>query len=110
MRQGVANINAQIHRLAPVLNTAPAPMTVAVVPADDSVPIDVMTRDTGDGVYIFAVAMRLGETEARFSLAGEQIDATHLEVIDEDRTVPLQGDTFVDHFDPYEVHIYRLSR
>ncbi|MBT3341618.1 MAG: hypothetical protein HN712_09245 [Gemmatimonadetes bacterium] len=111
MRQGVAATNARIHSLAPVLNAGPGMVEVTVTTDDAQIPVDVMTRQVDGDLYVFAVGMRQGGVSATFSLAGAGVDAlSKIEVVDESRTLPLAEAVFVDHFEPYDVHIYRLSR
>ena len=49
-------------------------------------------------------------TNATFTLK-ETIDVDNLkiDVVNEDRTVVLDGHTFTDTYKPYEVHIYKIT-
>ncbi len=108
MRQGVASINEQIHRLAPILNADAGSARISVVSEDPEIPVDVMVRQTAAGdIYLFAVSMRQGATSATFSISNASGGV--VEVIDEDRALKLEKDSFTDHFEPYDVHIYRLT-
>jgi len=114
MRQGVGLLNAQIHRLAPVLNASNGSVQVSVATDPSEIPVDVMVREVDGELYIFAVSMRQGTTSATFSLSGDgegtDEEGLFIEVIDEDRSLQLAQGSFSDYFTPYEVHIYRLSR
>ena len=65
-----------------------------------------MTRSDGKTSYVFAAAMRDGSTTADFSLAGA---SGSVEVIGEDRTIPLESGHWQDKFDGYDVHLYRIK-
>jgi len=108
MRQGVSAINEQIHRLAPILNAGSGNVEVSVVSSDPQVPVDVMVREVDGELYVFAVGMRLASTSATFSIDGAKL--SRVTVVDEDRTLQSEAGAFTDHFDPYDVHIYHLSR
>ncbi|MBT5587391.1 MAG: hypothetical protein HOB49_10460 [Gemmatimonadetes bacterium] len=109
MRQGVGRINAQIHRLAPVLNAGTGSVQVSVATDPSEIPVDVMVREANGELYVFAVSMRQEAASATFSLVGGD-ERDLVEVVDEDRSLQLTQGSFTDHFTPYEVHIYRLSR
>lgn len=117
MRVGVGAINAQIHRMAPVLNAPSAADQVAVHSSDDAVPVDVLVKSYDGDLWVVATAMRMGATTATFTLAGgvsgsdgTRVGGTNVvEVVDEDRRLPLVDGTFEDDFAAdYAVHIYRI--
>jgi hypothetical protein len=57
--------------------------------------------------YLFAVAMRNGDTTATFALkglAGEK----KVEVLREDRSLTARGGAFSDAFQAWAVHCYRI--
>ena len=56
---------------------------------------------------IFAVAMRPTQTEAHFTL--KSLDTTEIEVLNENRKIPVEKSQFTDNFKPYEVHLYKLK-
>jgi hypothetical protein len=47
-------------------------------------------------------------TNVRFSLPPE-INATHVVVLDENRTLTVVNNSFLDHFKPFEVHVYAIK-
>ena len=63
MLVAVTPVNEQITELAPVLNSA---HTVAVTATSSvaELPIDALAKRHGGDLYVFAVPMRLGETQA----------------------------------------------
>jgi hypothetical protein len=107
MLAGVTILNRQIQQLAPVLNQPVLADAVHVTTDNADVPVAVAARRHGDALYVFAVGMRDGRTTATFSLK-EVPQAASVEVIDEHRTVALEGGAFRDSFAPWEVHLYRL--
>jgi hypothetical protein len=104
----VGQINAQIKQLAPALN-APAepPSAITVDSSNKDVPIAFTARRKGGSFYIFAVAMRQGETRATFTLPNVKQDAA-MEVLDESRSLTASGGRFDDVFTGYSVHLYRI--
>lgn len=104
MIENVASINRTIASLAPVLNS-PNDTTFASATGDNTeVPIDIMTKYYDGAYYIFAVAMREGNTTGYFNIAS----GSTIEVIGEDRTFIATDGTFYDDFTDYEVHIYKI--
>jgi hypothetical protein len=108
MLAAVAKTNAQIHQLAPVLNRPTVRDAVRAGSQNADVPIATMAKQHDGALYVFAVAMRPGQTRARFRLAdaGERRRA---EVLDESRTLPVRDGVFSDDFEPWDVHIYRVA-
>lgn len=108
MRIGVGQINAQIQRLAPVLNAATVAGRVTVTSAHEAIPVDTLVKAHDGEVWIVATAMRMGATTATFSLSGGG-DGT-VEVVDEGRQLAMKDGAFQDDFAAdYAVHIYRIS-
>lgn len=101
----VTAINARVSALAPVIN-APAPAQLPKVTADPEAPIAVTTRRVMGETYVFAVGMRGKPTDAKISIPGAR--SGKAEVLDESRAVTVQDGELKDHFEPYEVHLYRL--
>jgi hypothetical protein len=67
-----------------------------------------MLKRHGGATYLFAVAMRGTPTMATFTLRDFPATAT-AEVIDEGREVAVADGVFSDAFDPYAVHLYRIT-
>jgi hypothetical protein len=65
-----------------------------------------MIKEQEGWVYMFAIAMRDAPTVAQFTLGRASADG-RVEVIGEDRVLPIESDSFSDSFDGYEVHLYR---
>jgi len=107
MLSAVTAINRQIIRLAPVLNTPTIKDAVHLSSDNEDVPVAVMMKKHKNDTYLFAVTMRNGRTTATFTmpdLAGERT----VEILDENRTIPLKDGIFKDRFGAWDVHIYRI--
>jgi hypothetical protein len=100
-------VNRQVHELAPVLNSPTVKDGARVTSSDEKAPIAVMTKRHGGATYVFAVAMANAAARGTFELAGVT-DGGTVEVIGEDRKLPLKAGRFADDFDGYAVHLYRI--
>lgn len=108
MSAAVAAVNARITELAPVLNTQSVTNAVTVAASNAAVPIDTMVKRAGPATYLFAVAMRAGETDATFEVTCLPAGAVATELGDS-RAIPVSAGTFSDHFTDYQVHLYRIE-
>ena len=107
MLEAVTRINRQIHELAPVLNSPTIEEGARVRSAVEEVPIDLMVKHHGGAIYVFAVAMRMGDTHGDFEISGMTGHAT-AEVIGEKRSIKVVDGYFEDRFETYDVHLYRI--
>jgi hypothetical protein len=107
MARVVAALNRQIHELAPVLNSPDVAGGASVASSDERVPIDLMVKRHAGRTYLFAVAMRDGETTATFRLT-DRGDA-RVEVLGEGRTIEAVGGRWADRFAGYQAHLYRVA-
>lgn len=104
MLAAVKEINTQITSLAPVLNSLTTPDFAHVKSSNPRVPVDIMTKKYDADHYLFAVGMRNLPTKASFAIsAGKQV-----EVVGENRKLEIFDGRFEDHFNGYEVHIYKI--
>jgi hypothetical protein len=103
----VTALNRQILRLAPVLNS-PTVEGPAVSSDNPEVPVALLAKQYQGATYLFAVAMREGETTATFTVP-EVAGPRTVEVLDEERTLTLENGQFQDRFAPYQVHLYRIG-
>ena len=109
MSAAVAGINRQILVLAPVLNSPTVADGVEVSSSAPEFPVDALAKQYRGDTYIFAVGMRLGETQATFQIAGLEGE-TRAEVIDEGREIIVSDGRFTDDFAAYDAHLYRIPR
>jgi hypothetical protein len=108
MLPAVTEINQQIIRLAPVLNSPTVSDAVSILSENENVPVAVMTKRYESATYLFAVCMRDGRTNITFtiySLKGQK----DVEVIDENRIILSNNGVFQDKFEPWDVHLYRIN-
>ena len=108
MLAAVTQINRQITQLAPVLNRPTVHDAVTVQSKNPAVPVAAIVKQFGGSTYLFAVGMRDGAAEATFTLAGMKGGSTS-EVLGENRTIAVTNGSFSDHFEPWSVHLYKLS-
>ena len=109
MTAAITTINKQIQELAPVLNSPTLTGLVRARSSSPDVPVEALVKRRGDDVYVFAGGLRSGETTATFQLA-ESVPAARVEVLGENRMLSLEGNQFQDKFEPWGVHLYRLTR
>lgn len=107
MLAAVSRLNHQIHRLAPVLNSPSLPHLARVTTEPADVPVAFAVKQHGDATYLFAVAMRDRPVQARFTLP-TAAPARPVEVLGEDRSIPVVDGTFTDTFHGWDVRLYRL--
>lgn len=105
MISAVKKINAQVTSLAEVLNAPDTAGIATVTSSNSSVPVDIMTKHLNNTNYIFAVAMRPGQTEATFEIN----EGKEVEVVGEDRKIQVTDGKFDDDFSDYGVHLYKYS-
>ncbi|MFW6164471.1 MAG: hypothetical protein ACODAJ_17005, partial [Planctomycetota bacterium] len=107
MQQALAPVNAEVHRLAPVLNS-PTVEDAAAVKTSRGSRVDVLVKRHGGATYVFAVNMYRKPERATLALRGLG-DAT-AQVLFEGRTLPLQAGRLTDAFAPYAVHRYKVDQ
>jgi hypothetical protein len=107
MLRAVASINQQIQELAPVLHE-PSITNVVTAQAASDVPVASMVKQHNGATYVFAVAMRNQPTRCAFKLVDRRKSAK-VEVLGESRTVEMKNFQFSDEFQPYGVHLYRVT-
>jgi hypothetical protein len=76
--------------------------------SNKDVPVAAMVKKHGGATYVFAVAMKPGETEAAFTLEGLPA-AAQVEVIGEKRKIEPADGKFKDRFGGWDVHLYRIK-
>ncbi len=107
MLSAVTAINRQISQLAPVLNRPTLQNVASVTSENHAVPIAIMLKQHEDAAYLFAVGMRGGATRSTFKIKGVKGERA-VEVLGENRTVPMKEGLFQDGFQAWDAHIYRF--
>jgi hypothetical protein len=103
IRSEISALNAQITRLAPVLN---APRVDGLTTVSGAV--DTLTKWSNGSLYVFAGNQTAASTTARFSMPCVG-DAT-VTVLDENRTIPMSNGAFTDSFaNDTSYHLYRID-
>lgn len=105
----VTQINREIRSLATVINSPTIDAISEVSVSDKNVPVASMAKKHDGWTYIFSVGMRDGKTDAAFNIAGLPAKTT-IEVLGENRTIKSQEGAFSDHFEPWDVHLYRYKK
>ena len=105
MMAAVKVINEGITSLAPVLNSPTTTGYAAVTSSNTGIPVDIMTKNLDKSNYLFAVAMRPGDTKATFEVKSGKT----VEVIGENRTIKIKKRKFSDDFSHYAVHLYKIK-
>ena len=105
MLAGVKQINHQITLLAKVLNGKSISNLAEAKSSNPNVPIDMLSKKHEDAYYLFTVAMRNQPTDATFKINSGK----SLEVIGENRSIKISNGQFEDHFNGYEVHLYKIT-
>ncbi len=108
MRLAVADINAQIHRLAPVINSPTVLFGAEATCSNPEARVKTMVKRYKGEVWLFACSMRRVATDVSFLVSGVGENAS-VEAVDEGRTLSAENGSFGDSFEPYGVHIYRIT-
>ena len=108
MLSAVTEINQQIIRLAPVLNSPTVRDAVSISSENEDVPVAVMVKSHKNVTYLFAVSMRNGRTNATFTIHG-LTGEKDVEVLGESRTILSKSGVFKDKFEPWDAHLYRIN-
>ncbi|MCI0744916.1 MAG: hypothetical protein L0Y58_05865 [Verrucomicrobia subdivision 3 bacterium] len=104
MLAAVTAINRRIHALAPVLNSSTADKLI--VTSGNTRVASLLKRHEG-ATYLFTVSMQNTPGHATFTSSALANNAL-VEVLDENRAIPVRENRFSDSFKPYAVHLYRI--
>ena len=107
----ITAVNRRIQELAPVLNSPSIPNGAVVESTAAEVPVEAMVKHRDGAVYVFAVAMRSGTTNASFKLAVPGFTppaSAKVEVLDENRSLDMRDGAFRDEFRDWDAHLYRI--
>ena len=98
-------INEQVTSLAKVLNSQNTSGFAMAKSSNPSIPVDIMTKNYDNENYLFAVAMRPGQTKTVFEVA----KGSEVEVLGENRNMKIIDGKFTDDFSDYDVHLYKIK-
>jgi hypothetical protein len=102
---GVTAINNEVTSLAAVLKSQSITGLVTLTNIVGTNEVDFMVKQRNGATYLFAVGMRDLTTTKGFQF--QNLSSTEMEVIGENRTVPVTNGWFTDTFNGYEAHLYR---
>ena len=105
MLGAVKVINAQVTYLSTALTSPSTSGYATVTSSNSAIPVDIMTKNYNNINYVFAIAMRSGETTATFSVSS----GNKAEVIGEGRTITISNGSFTDTFSSFDVHLYKIT-
>lgn len=107
--RGITELNAELALLEPIIlqKTSAEPYRVIVSEqANPWAPIRTMLKSMNGDLYLFAVNIDNAETDAEFRFERAVVSG---EVLFEQRKVEITDRVVSDHFEPFDVHIYRLQ-
>ena len=92
-----------------VFNSPTVENQVTVVSSNPNVPIAALTKKYRNDTYLFTVDMRNGSAKATFKMKNQQNDDKTITVLDEDRTLTCRHGVFQDAFQPWDVHLCKIT-
>jgi hypothetical protein len=104
---GVTAINNEVHSLAAVLKSPSITGLVTMTDIVGTNEVDLVVKKRNGVTYLFAVGMRRTTTTKRFQF--QNPSSAEMEVIGENRTIPVTDGSFTDTFNGYEAHLYRRT-
>lgn len=109
MLEEITRTNLQIQKLARVLKSPSLEGRVEVRSENPAAVVECLVKEDSESLYVFAVNLRGEKTNATFriSKAGESKEAI---VLDEDRSMQISDSSFIDKFEPWGVHLYRVGK
>ena len=107
MLTAVTALNNQIQSLASVILSSTVAGELTVSSSNTAVPVASMEKKQNGAIYVFAVGMRSGETDATFTLSGITGEKS-VEVLGESRTIASNNGVFTDTFEPWGAHLYKI--
>jgi len=108
-REALKQINNQITRLTPAL-LGDDPKRAVTISSEGDVKLDVMAKQKGSDLYLFAVNYDERAKGTRGTIKMEGLPAgVEVTVVDENRTIKSDAGSFADAFEPLAVHIYRIG-
>ncbi len=108
LRAALGSINRRIQRLAAVIKGPDTEDLSDVTTTAKKDHVSATTRRTDCYLYIFSSSTRGIQTIASFSLR-QAVHDQPINVLDEDRRIPLISGRFSDNFGPYDTHLYKIA-
>ena len=109
MRDGVDAINQEVQGYAPVINSRVVDSNLSVgVTTNGDAEVKALMKWHLGYFYLFSICLRDEPVQATFSITGLDDPGATAEVLNEGRTIALNGGLFTDAFNGYGIHIYRI--
>jgi hypothetical protein len=104
--KALTEVNHQVTQLAPILNSADSPKVTISAPENA---VAALAKRKGDDLYLFTASLSPQPTSANFKI--ENISGSYdIEVLEESRHLPKTSGAIEDKFDPYQAHLYKITR
>jgi hypothetical protein len=108
MLTAVTALNRQIRLLAPVLNAPTMTEVLRIELEDPERPVAAVAKRYGEDVYLFTVNLRGTSTRCTFDLRAFSNSTEIIDIEDRSRSLTHEESRLSEHFDPWEVHLFRL--
>ena len=105
LRIGIPHATRELNLLAPAI-LSPATEEVKVTPEESGV--EALCKEHEGHIFIFAVNPNRSKRNASIALPKAH-KATHLNVVRENRRVPVADGAFTDSFQPFGAHVYTTA-
>jgi hypothetical protein len=105
--EAVKQVNAEVTRFAPDLNSPTVPDAVELAPTTTPPAVKVLCKRSGRDLLLFAVSRTDTPQRVSLTVRGAAPDAP-VQRLDDGRRLALRSGQFDDDFGPYEVHLYRI--
>jgi hypothetical protein len=102
--QAIRELNEEVLTLASVINSPEPSDTVTA----SGLEVDLGIRRTDKTLYVFAVERGGKDGSAKISFS-DTVSGT-IEALGEDRMLSCRNGTFTDDFEPWEVHLYKITQ
>lgn len=102
---GMPHLTKEFAALGPVVLAPTSPLTVKA----SSDKAKTLLKDHSGHLWLLACNADNEPRELTLTVSGLGKRARRINILSEGRGVDLKGDSFTDHFDPWEVHVYTTS-
>lgn len=96
----------ELHSLVPLLISPAAPENAVVTPAGR--PVSTLLKASND--HYTMIVVNRGNAPCDLTISTPRLGSKPVEVLFENRTVKSESGVLSDHFEAYEVHVYRFAK
>ncbi|MGB9677397.1 MAG: hypothetical protein ACPLZ9_02155, partial [Candidatus Ratteibacteria bacterium] len=104
VKKETKKVTDQIKELTPIILSPKSTKTVKVTNLEET-DVNVLVKEKGDEIYIFASNIRVREGKVKFEV-DQSVKVLSVKVYGENREIKVENNTFEDNFKMYEPHIY----